>query len=309
MRSKLVRTLVLVLLLCSVGVAQQPGAGGKVEKGPKQDRSLPQIKQMKPGTPERSQLDEILAEALNTNPDIRVAAAKLAEAEAKLGRARVQVTQKVVALYQEILSQRAIVDVAQKKYDRIASSGAETEKVEQAGVDLTLAKARLDDLETQMTGLLGRWANPAIEPQHSNTGEYRRSISELGSVSEMELRRQASIRGGAAPDRGRPVGPVAERTRRALQTPIKVDYKNMTFDQILKDLAKKVEGLSVRNLAGESNKTYSIRFEGAMPVSAILQALSDEYGCLLFVREYGILATDRRAAPPGAMTVEEFLRQ
>jgi hypothetical protein len=46
-----------------------------------------------------------------------------------------------------------------------------------------------------------------------------------------------------------------------------------------------------------------------LPVSAILQALADESGCLFFVRDYGIVATTKDRAPHGALTVEEFLRQ
>jgi hypothetical protein len=46
-----------------------------------------------------------------------------------------------------------------------------------------------------------------------------------------------------------------------------------------------------------------------LPVSAILQALSDETGCIFLVREYGILATMENVAPQGAEKVQDFLRQ
>ncbi|MHB1425599.1 MAG: RNA polymerase sigma factor [Gemmataceae bacterium] len=94
----------------------------------------------------------------------------------------------------------------------------------------------------------------------------------------------------------------------------RVDYKDVTFDAILKDLSKKVEGLSFRGRFTYGNLgqgTINLRFEEALPVSAILQALSDEGYCSFYVREYGILAArrDDAMAPPGALTVEEFLRQ
>src|SRR5689334_14434601 len=44
-----------------------------------------------------SQLEELIAQALRDNPDIRVAEAKTREAEAELSRVRLQVIQKVVA--------------------------------------------------------------------------------------------------------------------------------------------------------------------------------------------------------------------
>ncbi len=56
----------------------------------------------------------MLAEALRNNPDIRVAAAKLAEAEVELNRTRLQVMQKIVALHAAIASKKTEIAYQQK---------------------------------------------------------------------------------------------------------------------------------------------------------------------------------------------------
>ncbi len=102
---------------------------------------------------------------------------------------------------------------------------------------------------------------------------------------------------------------MVDKIRKALETPITVDYKDMTFDAILEDLTSKVPGLSFRNLIPKRPK-MSLRFKEPLPVSAILQALADEAGCAFFVREYGILAaTPGHGEPQQAITVQQFLRQ
>ena len=62
--------------------------------------------------PAQSKLEEMLEKALKDNPDVRLAAAKLAEAEAELNRARLQVVHQVATAYQAIEAQKAAVESA-----------------------------------------------------------------------------------------------------------------------------------------------------------------------------------------------------
>src|SRR5262245_16438676 len=52
------------------------------------------------GPMKKSGLETALDEALKANPDLRVAAAKVSQAEAELAQVRLQVVRKVVAAYQ-----------------------------------------------------------------------------------------------------------------------------------------------------------------------------------------------------------------
>src|SRR5262245_30132912 len=59
-------------------------------------------------------LEDLLAQALRNNPDIRVAEAKVREAEAELQRIRVVTAQKVAALRQAIETARQSRDAARE---------------------------------------------------------------------------------------------------------------------------------------------------------------------------------------------------
>jgi hypothetical protein len=269
---------------------------------------------VKAAPPEKSRLEEMLTEALKHNPDIRVAAAKLAEADAELNRSRLLVTQKVVMLYYAIETQKKTVAHQEARYKRveqmIKSATVSAEDAAEARQALALAKGKLEELEAQLPALLGKSAHEEADDRDLRAAAVL-ALKFIGQPQDsIEFNKYLFSTGVATQNKA--TGPMAERLRKALQTPVKVDYKEEMFALILKDLERKVDGLSFRNLferLGPGNHpAYSIHFEEALPVSAILQALADESGCFFFVRDYGILAIKKDNAPPGAMTVEEFLR-
>jgi hypothetical protein len=321
MRSKVVRTLALALLLGGVGfvLGQTPQQSRSVEGESKQPPKRKVIrveeeeetpKQVGPKAPQqKSKLEEMLAEALKNNPDIRVASAKLAEADAELNRTRLQVTQKVVMLYHAIETQKKVVENAEKRDKRAQNLGASisSEELDVIRQSLTLAKAKLAELEAQLPALLGKGRSSAGAGEAQLKGVRQIALNALNFEYEL-----AVPEGKLFVFEAKANIPQAEKIRKALQTPVKVDYKDMTFDAILKDLSKKVPGLAFRNVAPWdrlSKDKMNLSFEEALPVSAILQALADDTGCYFFVREYGIVATGGNNQPPGAMTVEQFLRQ
>ena len=64
-------------------------------------------------------LEEMLTQATRDNPDVRVAEAKVREAEAELNRARLVVMQKVIELHSSLESQKAQVLTAEAQFKRI----------------------------------------------------------------------------------------------------------------------------------------------------------------------------------------------
>jgi hypothetical protein len=291
MRSKVVKTMALAMLLCGAAIAQQPGIS---DQGGKDDKASARAKQK--ASAEKSKLEEMLAEALKNNPDIRFAAAKLAEANAELNRTRLQVMQKVVTLHYAIETQKKTIahqqSVCQALQKRYQSGTAGREVFAEATQALTLAKAKLEELEAQLPALLGKTAQ-----EESLFYQY---------IQQAKLWRKESAEWEKA---HRAIGSMAEKIRKALQTPVTVDYKEMTLDAILDNLALRVAGVSFRLVHMTPEKKINLSFKEALPLSAVLQALADEVGCVFYVREYGILATNPDEAPPGAMKVEEFLRQ
>jgi hypothetical protein len=315
MRSKAVRTIALALVLGGVGLtaAQQVLPGPSGGKAPPSDAAkkgdVPRVVQQR-SPAERSRLEDMLADALKNNPDIRVASARMAEAEAEVNRVRMQVLQRVLVLTQEIDAMRKSVEDSeqlvaelQKQYE---AGNAPFASVAQARSQLVTAKAKLAADEAELPYLLGK------SPPGATAGMYGR-ISGSGSAifPEEQVLRGELATTEARLELAKVQGSQAERIRKGLQTSIKVDYKDATFDDILKDLSKKVEGLSFRNLfdRGAGTKKINLQFEEALPVSAMLQALADETGCHFFVREYGIVAVSGNNQPRGAISVQEFLRQ
>src|SRR5262249_45592845 len=73
----------------------------------------------KPGQPAAPSPEEMLTKALKDNPDIRVAEAKLREADAELNRVRLQVTQKVIAFHRSLEAQKGLVELAEKDFKRV----------------------------------------------------------------------------------------------------------------------------------------------------------------------------------------------
>jgi hypothetical protein len=303
MRSKAVRTLALALVLGGAGlttaqqVLQGPAGGKAPPTGSGGKGDLPRVVQQKSAA-EKSRLEQMLAEALKNNPEIRVASARKAEADAELNRVRLQILQRIVVLSDEIDAVRKSVEDAEQMLAEIEkqyhAGNAPFASVVQARSQLVTAKAKLAADEAELPYLLGK------SPQGA---AYGTSVNEAntGSINIQTKHEIAKVEGSQA-----------ERIRRALQMHIKADYKDVTFDAILKDLSKKVEGLSFRNLferGAATNAKMNLQFEETLPVSAILQALADETGCYFFVRDYGIVAVSRNNQPHGAISVQEFLRQ
>ncbi len=246
--------------------------------------------------PAKSKLEEMLAEALKNNPDIRVAVAKAAEAEAELNRTRLQVTQKVVTLYYAIETQKTTITLTEKKVKRVEmlvkTATVSSEELEEARQTLTLAKAKLTELEAQLPALLGKTSYNL----------------DFDGADDATLR--FWLRSSYKPrpdDAKKATGPTTDKLRKALETPIKVNYKEMSFSDVLNELQKAVPGLSFNDANPNSGALLTLRFAEALPVSSILQAVGDQTGVRFFVREYGILAAVN--GPPGALTVQEFMRQ
>jgi hypothetical protein len=304
MRTRVVKPLALALLLAGVsfGLGQDGTKRVRIE-----EEELPKKKVVeRKEAPAKSKLEEMLAEALKNNPDIRVAIAKAAEAEAELNRTRLQVTQKLVALYYAIEMQQTTVAHQEKKLQRVQNmaqrAAVSAEELEEARQALTLAKAKLNELESQMPTLLGK-TGLKVE------GEAANALGLLGRqlMREWEQGLNAADLDLKAQERRKVQGPSAERIRKALETPIKVDYKGVKFSDALRELQKAVPGLPINDLTGRTDP-ITLRFEEALPVSSVLQALADSTGLQFFVREYGILVING-SGPPGAVTVQEFLRQ
>src|SRR5262245_13783475 len=106
MRRTMVRLASFGILLVGVAAfAQQPAGQPKDTKEKQADQA-----------PQQGSLEDLLSEALRNNPDIRVAEAKVREAELELQRTRIATAQKVAGLHGSIEIARKVRDEAEQRF-------------------------------------------------------------------------------------------------------------------------------------------------------------------------------------------------
>jgi hypothetical protein len=302
----MVGKIVLVLLLtlgASLAQGQPSSDPNKAEKG-KPEKT-------------RSKLEELIDEALRNNPDIRVAEAKMREAEAELARTRLVVTQKLVQQQAELEAARKTLEEAEKRYQSVIRMKAtmpravSLEDERASEVIVQRAKADLAKVEAEAPYLLGRnpvakgaplsvWVDLSPTMQKSawlweGDGSYRFMAGH-------------GLRGFTFESKPVMQGPMAERIRKALDTPVELKIEKVPAGDALQFLLKQGGDLPVVNRV---NLTEPVQLVGRdkVPLGAALQMLLDQLSgedVHLLVREYGILVTTGKAMPAGAVELHEF---
>lgn len=282
---------VLVVLLAGGLVLAQPPA-------PKEPPVKKETGEKKPAT-----LEEMLARALRDNPDVRVAEAKLREAEAELNRTRLAVAQKVIAAVTALERARKVAEDAEARYRRLQKladgRGVSKEAVDEAALALALAKAEVAKLEADLPLLFGRLSDRDDVPALIMGWKW----APVGAEGPARP---------AAPTRPAVSGPMAEKIRKALDTPVQLEVKLGTnLIDILDQLTKRYDfGVPFRCLTGDDVGVLKpMPLFPKVPLAAFLEALEDSFTDVRFVvREYGIAAGRAKDLPPDALRAVDFWR-
>jgi hypothetical protein len=310
-------------------LSQPPGAAGpKDATGPaKKAEQKP-----KAAKPAAASLEEMLTQALRNNPDIRLAATKVREADAELQRTRLQVTQKIVTLYHAREAQQILVRTAE----------AMVQSARATGDKLIVAKAKLAEIEAEINYLLGKQpargqgvavmdfdgdglldlfvanATAAGSALYHNNGD--------GTFTDVTQRaRAASLLNALAERRGaRPTvhGTMAEKIRKALDLPVTLRGEAAPLVEIVWMLQGKA-GVAIEIGGGENLGGTGVTLNLTnVPLGAALQAIEDKFAAVrpdarnadmeyqpairIAVRAYGLLIIPENRLPPGAVLMEEF---
>src|SRR5262245_53397265 len=136
--------LVVITLAPGLAQAQQAKPDSKPEPQAKKDAAL----------------EDLLDKALKHNADVRVAEAKVLEAQAELSRARQQLVQKVTTLHAQIAAQKTVETEALGRRERARAlhkqGGIAKEELDAMEAAWQKAKADLAVLEAQMRYLVGQ---------------------------------------------------------------------------------------------------------------------------------------------------------
>jgi len=248
----------------------------------------------------KSELELALEEALKNNPDLRVAVAKAAEAEAQLARARAQVVQKVVAASQAIDAAKANKAACEH---RVANAKS-PEDVAAARASVAQAKATLAAAESEMEYLTGKGKHA------EKLSGYRRTLGEGRSWRYEEAMRAVEDLGVHQP-KAEAKGPAAERIRKALERKVSVNLPNNPPTQLLDAIRKKLDGIHVQvshKAPVWSEKGLNVTLTD-VPLYTALQLLEDSLeGYRVVVRDYGLLIAPQDKLPPNAVTLAAFLQ-
>src|SRR5260370_31787658 len=169
MHARWIKAFALAAVLAVGGLAfgQASPGDNKKDADPKADQKQPGDKAGK-DVPPKTKLEEMLQQALRNNPDIRVAEAKVAEAEAELNRTGLVIMQKVVLYNTNLADAKAKVAGAERRLERVVAANravaVSAEEIQIAETELQTAKANLAKVEAELPLLLGDKGNDqAIE--------------------------------------------------------------------------------------------------------------------------------------------------
>ena len=313
----MVRLASLSILLVGVAAfAQQPAAPPKDPKEKKAEQA-----------PQPGSLEDLLSQALRNNPDIRVAEAKVREAEAELQRTRIATAQKMAVLHASIEIARKARDEAEQRFrttQRLYQTGKGLESEEgmrTAKLAWERAIHEVVKLESEMPALLGKLPGKLGEDNKAQAGSAatQRAIHWLQLMQLVEQDHipfpdeigwyppAEALVGSLRAREAAPKGTMAERIRKALDTPINGDYKGKPIAEIIKDFEKKLDGIAFRvAISPIPDRQMDINL-GQVPLGSAIQAINDIIPDHRFVvRDYGILFTRKDWLPPGALLLHDF---
>ena len=252
----------------------------------------------RPGSePAPKTLDQALAAAMQGNPEIAMAKAKLALAEAELSGARFETARKVVYLWGDLQTQKELLEMARHDFDRATrlhkAGSANEEDVNGVRKSLIEVQAKVSRTESELDYLISRGVAEAVSG---------------GGVSAAP----ATPRTMAAPLQ-LPHGTPVERIRDALLTRTELNFIKTPLTDVvdyLKDRHKieiQIDAKALSNAGLKADMPLTIDLKLLTLANALL-AMEDQTPELKFVvRDYGILVTSlKRAREQGYFSAVEF---
>jgi hypothetical protein len=250
----------LFVLLGSIAVAQETA-------GPHPPNALP------------SNLDQMIATALKSSPDVLLAEAKVRQAQAELHQARLKVARDVVTAFNEKKQQQALFEVAARglqDMQKVAEAGAVSKpEVDQARLRASEAELGAAQTDATLRYLLG------IGSQHES--------DPFGRASATEVKPET---------RPRPVR-ISEPFIQSLKRPVSGPFENTTLADLVKRLSDQ-GNVSIlidnKGFMDQGQLPVSIPLQEPVTLSAVFHALADQYDVCFLFRDYGILVTNGKRA-------------
>lgn len=275
----------LLSFVCAAAFAQDVARGGAQNQQPAEKKEAkPAALPALPAT-----LEEMLAVALRSNPEILKADAKVRKAQADLNQVRLKVTQQLITTYHERTKDTEALTVAdeqEQNVKRMIAVGTMPQgALNESQLARANAKARIAQGEAQLRYVMGLG----------------------GSVAAGDGLPHPTIRAQDA--RQRPEMP--KEVRAALKQEGDVNFEGLPIREVLafvressgEKIIPMIDSLAIATTWDEVSVTLRL---GKVPLRALLTALADLQGICFVFREYGILVTTpERAATMYAPCIPE----
>jgi hypothetical protein len=241
-------------------------------------------------------LDQSLTQAMDKNPNIVAARARVAMAEAELKNAQHEVAWKVVVCWNGLKEQEVAAATARDRLKLVQGSHNEgtvpAQEVTAAKSALIDAEARLERSRSELEFLIGR-APPAVSRS-------------LAASPGLDVSR---------PPLQIPRGPMVDNIRRALNDPSQVEFVETPLSDVLDYLKDKhrieiqLDSASLGKVGVTADCPITMNLKAAS-LAALLQFWDDNLREMkLVVRDYGVLVTTpERAREAGYLPVVDLAR-
>jgi hypothetical protein len=271
-----------------------------------------------PPKPAAGSLEDTLDKALRNSADIKVAEAKVRDAEAELNRVRQQVLMKGTTLHNDLRLAKRILDaveVAYARQDAANKSGrGPAEGLDAARLALEKQKGEVEKLEAELKALRGEFAI------HSSI----KSVAFSPDGQLLSVLTDANFRVWDVAS-GKSVGPPGLRATETVQSSmaervlkwmdqeveLKADEEYLIrLEDLIAHLGKQTkEMVPVRMSKAAADFAYKNAFRGGkVQVGALIQSVHDSaiedgdgLDVAIVVRDYGLLVTTKDRIPEGAV--------
>jgi hypothetical protein len=256
------------------------------------DKKLAQMRK------DNAALDELLAEALKNNADIRVAETKVREAEAELYRARMNLLGRIIMQRAEIAAAQAAAEEATSRFQRDAdlakNRGISPGELSASRAAMMKGKADLAVKEAELDMLLGKHRGKVLVDVPRNQGGDKPPPAPTGGE-------EAAVPPAMVSD------VMQEKIVKALDTRYSSGPKEVAIPSsvVLDILSKQTKGINVLSRLPNGDAEARLHFKEAIPLGALFQWAEDQFGWRFIVRDYGIIAVERDAVPPGALLLKD----
>jgi hypothetical protein len=230
--------------------------------------------------PVPTSLDEMIAAALKTSPEVLLMEARLRQAQAELNQARLKVTREVITTFNEKKQRTSALESVERRLKELTAltgaGSASPREVSEAKLLVGEAQLKVAQSDAEMRYLLG-----------VGTQVYRDHINDLDPAAAR--RRRTVARPQQTPEA------LVEPLGRQVKGPFAVTNLGELTSRLAADAGVSII-IDAQAVPSPADVAISMAVREPLPLSSALHALADQYDLCFLLRDYGIFVTKGQRA-------------